>query len=448
MQGAGIVQRNTQGEPERFIGVSIDITDRKRLESQLLHTIERLAVADRRKNEFLATLAHELRNPLAPISNGLQILKLVAPADERLRRTTEVMERQLSHLLRLVDDLLDVTRIARGKAQLRKEPLAINGVLARALESCAQLIEARQLELKVRMGTESLWVNGDSDRLMQVFSNLLSNAAKYTEEGGHIDVALEHSDGKVIVRVKDTGIGIPPESLDTVFELFSQLRPPAHGDGGLGIGLALVRQLVQRHGGTVEAHSGGCGQGSEFVVRLPATTAPPTASRSAPEQPAAPLLSTRRVLVVDDNTDAAESLKSLLTMLGHEVREAADGVQAIETACSFDPHVIFMDIDMPRLNGVDAARRIRELALAHQPVIVALTGLGQEADRERSRKAGIDYHIVKPIDRQSLDRIFGGTDNDLSSDRETRAGIRSSLSSESSIPAQSPGSPLLAQRID
>ncbi|MBV8799735.1 MAG: PAS domain-containing sensor histidine kinase, partial [Alphaproteobacteria bacterium] len=266
LQGAGIVQRDEAGRPQLFIGVSLDITDRKRLEEELRHTIERLAESDRRKDEFLATLAHELRNPLAPIANGVQLIKLTDPSLPTVRRAVEMMERQLQHLVRLVDDLLDVSRIARGKAPLRREPLDLEEVLQGALESAWSDLDRQRLELIVQRPGQPIRVEGDRDRLTQVFANILSNAAKYCEERGTVWVKVSQENGQATVSIRDTGIGIPPEALEKVFEMFSQLRQPGYDAGGLGIGLALVRQLVQLHGGTVEARSAGVGHGSEFII--------------------------------------------------------------------------------------------------------------------------------------------------------------------------------------
>ena len=408
LQGSGIVQRDADGQAQQFIGVSIDISADKRREHELRQTIQKLADADRRKDEFLATLAHELRNPLAPIGNGVQIMKLHAAADDKLRRTAEMMERQMSHLVRLVDDLLDLSRITRGKVTLREEPLDLRQVLAGALEAAAGPIAAKRLQLEVQMSAEPISVEGDQHRLAQVFSNILSNATKYTDAGGRLWLTLAREGDEAVVTVRDSGIGIAPESLETVFEMFSQLRPPGHGgEGGLGIGLALVRQLVQLHGGRVEARSQGEGYGSEFVVRLPALGPAPEAAAASPAaQAAASHAGTRRVLVVEDNPDAAESLRALLELLGHEVHQAADGAAAIAAVRTFRPDVVFMDIGMPGMNGLEATRQIRELPLTRQPLIVALTGWGQDADRERSQFAGVDHHMVKPIDHEALRAVL------------------------------------------
>jgi len=436
LQGAGIVRRDVQGRVRQFIGVSVDVTERKRLDSKLRATIEKLGEADRRKDEFLATLAHELRNPLAPIRNGVQILKLSMGTDETLVRTVAMMERQTSHLVRLVDDLLDLSRITRGTVQLRTSRLALSEVLSGALESVWGPSSAKQHELTVRMADEPIGIEGDRDRLTQVFSNLLLNAVKYTEPGGRLELVSRREGSDALVSVKDTGIGIPKQALEHIFEMFSRVRPAdadagaaGRGEPGLGIGLALVRQLVEMHGGAVSGRSEGLGRGAEFIVRLPALgelavspAAWPAASRavehagevraesSMPEGSSAVRASAgRRILVVDDHADGAASLEALLRMLGHEVRQARDGIEAIEVAQAFEPDVIFMDIGMPRLNGLDAARRIRELPLATRPSIVALTGWGQDTDRKRSEQAGIDQHLVKPIELAALHRVLDPT---------------------------------------
>jgi PAS domain S-box-containing protein len=402
LEGSGIVQRDTDGSARQFVGVSIDISEGKRLERALRDTIEKLAEADRRKDEFLATLAHELRNPLAPIGNGVQIVKLCAGTDEKLRRTAEMMERQMSHLVRLVDDLLDLSRITRGKVVLREGREELKQVLAGALEATWGPMESKHLELIVSMCEEPISVEGDRDRLTQVFSNILSNAAKYTDAGGKVWLSLHREGEEAVISVRDSGIGIAAESLESVFEMFSQLRPSGQGEMGLGLGLALVRQLVQLHGGRVEARSQGPGHGSEFVVRLPALAPAPRATGLPAQGPIAPAAGPRRVLVVEDNCDAAESLRSLLELLGHEVRQVPDGAGAIEAVSAFKPDIVFMDIGLPGMNGLETTLRIRELPITRQPFIVALTGWGQEADRERSGLAGINHHLVKPIDYETL----------------------------------------------
>jgi len=404
LQGAGVVQHDAAGRAVQFVGVSIDITERRRAQQALLE-------ADRRKDEFLAVLAHELRNPLAPIRNGVQILRLRTAADALLQRTLNMMDRQASHLVRLVDDLLDISRITRGQLELRQRRLLLTDVLANAVDGSRMFIEGRghELTVEVRPGADGLQVDGDADRLVQVFSNLLSNSAKYTDKGGRITLTLDREGSEAVVRVHDNGIGIPPQALERVFEMFSQAHArEQRADGGLGIGLSLVRTLVQMHHGSVSAFSEGLGTGSTFTVRLPlagARAATPIASPDAIAHAAAEH-GARRVLVVDDSADAAASLMTLLELAGHEVRTAGDGAEAIEQTCEFRPDIIFMDLGMPRIDGVEATRRIRALPQGRDVRIIALTGWGQEADRERTRSAGMDDHIVKPVSPETLQRIL------------------------------------------
>jgi len=370
--------------------------------------LARLAEADQRKNQFLATLAHELRNPLAPISNGLQVLQMSAQTDPAIMPVTLMMERQMKHLVRLVDDLLDISRITRGKVSLRKERLPLQPLLQGAIEMSWTPAEEQRLELAVDMAEAPIEVEGDRDRLTQVFSNILSNAAKYTTGRGQVWLSLRCEDGQAVVRIKDTGVGIPTEALEHVFEMFSQLTPSGLAERGLGIGLALVRELVDLHGGQVEARSHGVGCGSEFIVRLPALESRCTADDSTAQAAGTATTSRRRVLVVDDNLDAAEALKRILLLLGHEVHQSADGAAAVDVVSHFEPDVVFMDIGMPGMNGLEAARRIRRLTLAKQPLICALTGWGQEADRRRTREAGFDHHLVKPVDPADLETLLAG----------------------------------------
>jgi PAS domain S-box-containing protein len=406
LQGTGIIERDHEGQPCRFIGVSIDITERKQLETQLRLSVDQLGEANSRKDHFLATLAHELRNPLAPIANGVQIIKR-SPSPQTLERTIEMMERQIAHVVRLVDDLIDVSRVTHGKARLRREPLALAPLVSDALESSWTAAESSRLQSILDAPERPVLVAGDRDRLTQVFSNILANAAKYTRGEGKVWVSVTAEGSHAVVRIRDTGIGIPPEELESIFEMFSQLREPGYGESGLGIGLALVHQLVALHGGSVEARSEGAGRGSEFIVRLP-LLADDTAqvAPSEPQVPSAVVGRPRRILVVDDNADCAESLAALLRLMGHEVREAADGVAAIDAAQAFQPHIIFMDIGLPRMSGLEATQRIHALRLPVTPLVVALTGWGQEIDRERSRRAGAAYHLTKPIDQQALQSVL------------------------------------------
>jgi signal transduction histidine kinase/DNA-binding response OmpR family regulator len=359
--------------------------------------------ADRRKNDFLSMLAHELRNPLAPIRNGVHILRAAGDADGRVREVREMMDRQVQHLVRLVDDLLDLSRITSGKIRLQRKPVDVGAVLARAAETCRPLIDQRRHRLTVAPPPRPLAVEGDEVRLTQVVGNLLNNAAKYTEESGQIWVSAGREGGDAVIRVRDTGVGIPPEMLGSIFELFTQIdRSLDRSQGGLGIGLTLVRQLVELHAGRVEASSLGPGRGSEFVVRLPALPAEPAdAPRPAPE-PAAARGPARRVLVVDDNRDAAESLGLLLEVAGHQVRLCHDGPSALQAAEEYQPEVVLLDIGLPAMDGYQVARQLRARPTTRQALLVALTGYGQEEDLRRAREAGFDHHLVKPADLETL----------------------------------------------
>ncbi len=368
-----------------------DITDR-------IDADNALRAADRRKDEFLATLAHELRNPLAPLRNGLQIARRASRGDAPLQRTVAMMERQLAHLVRLVDDLLDVGRISSGKLELQREPISLAQVLNGSLEASRVIIEQNQHELAVDGDATHLFVLGDLHRLTQVFTNLLSNACKYTQPHGRIRVNISRQGGEAVINFSDNGIGIPEPDMARVFELFSQVRShqPMHA-GGLGIGLSLVRSLVSMHGGSVEAASAGAGKGSTFTVRLPLLTDSPLNLRPpAANQASAPV--PRRVVIADDNIDAVTTMADLLRLQGHEVWTASDGIEAVEQASVRHPDAILLDLGMPRIDGIEAARRIRALPGGEQPLIVALTGWGQPADRERTREAGFDCHLVKPAD--------------------------------------------------
>ena len=380
-----------------------DITDRKQAEQQLRE-------ADRRKSEFLAVLAHELRNPLAPLRNGLQILKQRSDADPSHSQTVIMMDRQMTHLVRLVDDLLDVSRITSGKLELRRRKLLLTEVLGNAVESSHHFIESHRHQLSIDMREQNLCVDGDPDRLTQVFSNLLLNAAKYTDPGGRITVSLGSESGEAVIAVQDNGIGIPPQALEQVFDMFSQVGShEVRGSEGLGIGLSLVRTLVQMHGGTVRACSEGPGRGARFTVRLPLVEGVVAAAEAVAQPPAARNRG-RRVLIVDDNTDAAASLALLLAMEDYEVRTAADGQEAVEHVQRFEPQIIFMDLAMPRLDGMEAARRIRTLPQGERVRIVALTGWGQEADRQRTRDAGMDHHLIKPVSFDVLRGVLESLD--------------------------------------
>jgi len=393
-------------EMGRLIGavnVLVDITDRKRGEDALLQ-------ADRAKNEFLATLAHELRNPLAPICNAAQILHLKGVLPPDLRWTVEVIDRQTKQMTRLVDDLLDVARITGNKLELRKERVQLAEVILTAVETSRPLVEACRHELRVSVPPEPLFVHADITRLSQVISNLLNNAAKYTDPGGKIWLAVERQGSDAVISVRDNGIGLSADMIQNVFEMFTQAQVPVdRPQSGLGIGLALVKRLVEMHGGTISVKSGGLGQGSEFTVRLPVVieasqTASPT--RSEDGMPTSSL----RVLVVDDNRDAASTLGMLLRITGNDVRTAHDGEEAVVVYDSFRPDVVLMDIGLPKLNGYQAAEQIRQRPMARSTVLVALSGWGQDADRDRSKQAGFDQHLVKPVDPKALMRMLASLD--------------------------------------
>ena len=355
--------------------------------------------ADQRKDEFLATLAHELRNPLAPIRNGLQIARLSSRNDETLQRVVAMMDRQLTHLVRLVDDLLDVARIGAGKIVLERRAVDVADVLARSIESARALLDERGHTLDVAVPAGSVMVDADPERLAQVFTNLLSNAAKYTERGGRVSVRVEVSGDETVVRVADTGIGIAPEDLLHVFDLFSQARvPEGHTDGGLGIGLALVRKLVEIHGGTVTAHSDGWGRGCTMTVRLPLLRVQPVPDALTHASTPSPATQGRTVVVADDNVDAAESLGMLLRFQGHDVTIVHDGAAAVAAVQARPPDVVVLDLGMPGLDGLEAAKRIRAMPGGREVRLIALTGWGQDSDRARTREAGFDHHLVKPAD--------------------------------------------------
>ena len=391
-----------------FDGTVADITDRKRSEEERERLVARLREQDQRKDEFLATLAHELRNPLAPIRNGLQIMRLAHGDAEASERVRAMMERQLGQMVHLIDDLLDLSRISRGKIDLRKERIELAKAIQQAIETSRPSIEQADHKLLIEMPPSPIHVCADLTRLAQVFSNLLNNAAKYTPAGGRIRLTVQHLAGEAVVSVKDDGIGIPTHMLSQVFEMFTQVdRNLKRSQGGLGIGLSIVKRLVEMHGGSVEARSDGDGKGSEFVVRLPvdlsAVGHPPVDEPKAVRPTAC-----CRILVVDDNLDSAESLAMLLTIMGNEVVTAHDGLEALAVAAAFRPDVMLLDIGLPALDGYEVCRRIRQQAWGKGMALFALTGWGQEEDRRRSLAAGFDAHLVKPVLPATLETLLAG----------------------------------------
>jgi PAS domain S-box-containing protein len=389
------------GEPLRMLGVSLDITERKQAE-------EELRDADRKKDEFLATLAHELRNPLAPIRNAVQILNAKGSIHPDLRRARAVLDRQVQLMARLLEDLLDVSRISRNRLELRMERVELAAVLDGALETSRPVIEAASHELTLTLPPEPIHLEADPVRLAQVFANLLNNAAKYTDEGGRIRLTAERQGSHAIVSVRDSGIGIAAEVLPNIFEIFSQAKlASVRSQDGLGIGLSLVKGLVGLHGGSVEARSDGPGRGSEFVVRLPVAAEAPVHEPARPHADDRQPPATRwRILIVDDNQDSADSLAMLLQIMGNEVGTAYDGEQAVEAAEAIRPDVALLDIGMPKLNGYDTCRRMREQPWGKGMFLIALTGWGRAEDRRRADEAGFNLHMVKPVDPDVLMKLL------------------------------------------
>jgi PAS domain S-box-containing protein len=397
----GVPIRDPQGKIVYWFGTCTDIEDVKRLEAALRE-------ADRRKDEFLATLAHELRNPLAPIRNALQIIRL-SPDRQAREQARVMMERQLEQMVRLVDDLLDVSRITRGKLELRREQVPLAAVIDSAVETSRPMIDHLGHELTVTLPAQSVIVDADLTRLAQVFSNLLNNSAKYTNRGGRIRLTAERQGSDVAVSVKDTGIGIATDQLSRVFEMFSQVDDSLdRSHGGLGIGLTLVKRLVEMHGGRIEARSEGLGKGAEFIVCLPVVVGASEPQPASGKDGFAVPKSSLRILIVDDSRDGANSLALLLRIMGNDTRTAYDGQEGVAVSGQFRPDVVLLDIGLPKLNGYEACRRIREQPWGKDIVLIAVTGWGQEEDRRRSREAGFDHHMVKPVDPQALMKLLAG----------------------------------------
>jgi PAS domain S-box-containing protein len=388
--------KDASGKISGAVMVFHDVTERRRTEKALKE-------ADKKKDEFLAILAHELRNPLVPIRNGLTILKLAENDADLAENARSMMDQALTQMIRLVDDLLDISRITTGKLHLRKERVELAAVVQSAMETSRPLMEEHGHKFTVILPSTPILLDADSTRLAQVFSNLLNNAAKYSENGGHIGLSAERQQDEIVVRVTDHGIGIPSDHLRRIFELFAQVEMDfVKAQGGLGIGLSLVKGLVEMHGGTIEARSEGPGTGSEFIVRLPAGS-PVSGSRSANEagEKASPVVR-RRILIVDDNRLSSESTAMLLRLIGHDATTAHDGGEGLERAEAFRPEIVLLDIGLPGLNGYAVARRLREQPWGRNIFLIAVTGYGQEEDQRRSVEAGFDHHMVKPINMVEL----------------------------------------------
>lgn len=380
--------------------IARDVTERKRMEDDLRRLATDLSAADRRKNEFLATLAHELRNPLAPMSNMLQVLKRSNGDTEILKRAHDTIERQLDQMIRLVDDLLDWNRITHDRLELRRSEVELSSVIQQAVEVARPLIDAAGHKLTVDLPDEPIYLNADQARLAQLFGNLLNNSSKYTRPEGTISLNASRIDGEVLVTVKDNGAGIPQDKLDSIFDMFMQVdRNSEQSQAGLGIGLTLVKRLTEMHGGSIKARSAGEGQGSEFVVRLPVLSKPSVLSQPEPAVESSP---GRRILIVDDNRDSADSLAMLLEITSNKTYMAHDGVEALEVIEKYRPEVVLLDIGLPRLDGHEVCRRVREHPWGKDIVIIALTGWGQEGDRRKSEEAGFNGHLVKPVDYDEL----------------------------------------------
>jgi PAS domain S-box-containing protein len=397
----------SDGEVVAIAGTTRDVTDRQAAEHALRQQAASLAEAHRAKDDFLATLSHELRNPLTPLRTSLELLRRLNGGDVKSERVRAIMERQVNHLVRLVDDLLEVSRITRGALSLRKERVELAAIVRNAIETCEPLMLAANHALEVQLPREPVWLEGDPIRLSQVLTNLLNNAANYSDKGSRVTVQGSTADGHAVISVRDTGMGIDPDMLPRMFEMFSRgHRDSGRAQAGLGIGLALSRRLAEMHGGTLNGHSDGVGKGSEFVVRLPLADASDALSSPTPAVTEGAGLLGITVLVVDDNHDVGDGLGAVLTALGAEVRVARDGHNALEAFAAFHPRVVLLDIGMPAMNGYEVARAIRKGFPQAAPVLVALTGWGQEEDRRRAREAGFDHHLVKPAELDALQTLL------------------------------------------
>jgi|HubBroStandDraft_5_1064220.scaffolds.fasta_scaffold07488_3 PAS domain S-box-containing protein len=387
------------GKLRGFAQVTRDLTERKQFKE--------LEESQQRTHEFLAMLSHELRNPLAPLKTSVDIMRLREMSDPVLIRARDVIDRQVQHLTHIIDELLDVSRITSGRIRLTSETLDLQGVVLRAVEAARPLFDSKGHTLEIEAPASHVWVRGDLTRLTQVFVNLLNNAAKYTPDRGRIEVSIRSTDKSAAVHIRDNGIGIAAELLPRMFDLFTQGdRPLDRTDGGLGVGLALVHRLVSLHGGVVKAFSEGIGRGSELVVTLPQYCQEISMPVASDPPPPEPQQKRRRLMVIDDNKDAAESMSMLFELWGHEVICAYDGRGALETAAKYRPDAVFLDIGLPGMDGYEIAERLRELPESARTVLVAITGYGQDEDRRRSREAGIDHHLVKPVSPETLHKLL------------------------------------------
>jgi len=415
MEARGHATYSDSGEAVSIVGVVIDVSDSKATEEKLRELNQQLSINDRRKDEFLATLAHELRNPLAPMRNVLEIMRFKESTDPFMRWSRDLIERHVSQMTHLVDDLMETSRISQGRVELRKQQINIADAIQHAIETSHALMEKSKHNFIVNKPEVPIIIDADSTRIVQIISNLLTNAAKYTPDGGSISLsAVQHGD-EAVISVRDSGIGIPREQLSNVFNMFSQLKPALErSQGGLGIGLALVRGLVELHGGTISAHSEGDGKGSEFIVRLPIAKletnkqfAGETQNQNDVEY--ASSIDGLRILVVDDNVDAAESLALLLEIGGHNIRIAHDGMTGLAAAEEFRPDVVLLDIGLPDINGYEVARSIRQQLWGKEMNLIAATGWGQDKDKELAHNSGFNNHLTKPIDFQKLNALLQKT---------------------------------------
>lgn len=403
------IEYGDDDSPTFLRAATVDITRLKQLEAEQQRSLQELREVDRRRTEFLAALAHELRNPLAPIRHAALLAQSTRADADQIRWSLDVIDRQVTHMARLLDDLLEASRIARGALELRPEAVELASVVTLATETARPLFDAKHHAFDCRLPTTEVWLQADPVRLAQVFSNLLTNAAKYTPDGGSIRLTAEMTDEHVTVYVRDNGIGIAPEMLPRVFEMFAQAESAhEYAQGGVGVGLALVKGLVQLHGGTVTAYSAGLHRGSEFVVRLPRIAAPGRVLAGTQQSHATAV--SRRILIVDDNRDAADSLALLLELDGHDVAVAYDGDTALQACAARTPDIALLDIGMPNIDGYELARRLRAQSWGREIQLVAVTGWGQQADRVRALDAGFDAHLTKPVSAQALASIVARPD--------------------------------------